>query len=633
MPTVPCSHAPGCSYVTDSEATIGEAIVLLQMHEKAKHEQQTVSNSSAKADKVRRPTITGGGSSEDWQYFVTRWEEYAAATKLSESDKVLQLLECCDEQLRRDLTRAAGGTLSSKPEDEVMEAIRKLAVREENTMVGRFTLHQMSQDTDEPVRNFGARIKGQANVCNYSTECPNCEHNIDYTDEILRDVLVRGLADTEIQLQLLGDKNQDMKLEEMFKFVESKESGKRSVDKLTQALGANAMRNSSYSKIKSDKLRNPATQDPTDHRRHNTDEVCSYCGKKGHGKKATLTIRKTACPAYATKCTKCGKNNHYTSLCLSSTAKPTVQEESGAVFDHLCATSSHITAASGHKQSTTKRNPLILSHHLFDDIQQSWTRRSSQPQPFIDIQITSSRNDYDTLGFSHMGKEVRCTTLKVMADTGCQSCIAGMKVMNRLGIKKEDLIPVSIKMSAANETSLRILGAAILRFTGMGSDGKCCQTRQIVYITDSTDKIYLSREGCVALGLISKDFPTIGEVKSVATTKECDCPQRETPPPRPSAMSFPATEENKNRLKDWLVKRYSSSTFNTCEHQPLPMMDVPPLRLMVNKEATPSVCHKAIPVPLHWMEKVKADIDRDVQLGVIEPVPIGDPGTWCHCKI
>ena len=67
------------------------------MHEKAKHEQQTVANSSVKADKVRRPTITGGGSSEDWQYFVTRWEEYAAATKLSESDKVLQLLECCDE--------------------------------------------------------------------------------------------------------------------------------------------------------------------------------------------------------------------------------------------------------------------------------------------------------------------------------------------------------------------------------------------------------------------------------------------------------------------------------------------------------------------------------------------------------
>lgn len=629
MPAIPCSHAPECKYVT-VDTTIGEAITLLQMHEKAKHEQQTIASSVVKADKVRRPTITGGGSSEDWQYFVTRWEEYASATKLSDSDKVLQLLECCDEQLRRDLTRAAGGTLSAKPENEVMKAMRKLAVREENTMVARFSLHQMSQDADEPVRNFGARIKGQANVCNYSTECPNCAHNIDYTDEILRDVLVRGLADTEIQLQLLGDKNQDMTLEEMFKFVESKESGKRSVDKLTQALGANAMRNSSYRKGKSDKLKDPVSQDLPEHRKDIANEVCSYCGKKGHGKKASLATRKTACPAYATKCTKCGKNNHYASLCLSSAHKPSVQEESGAVFDNLCATSSHIAAASGHKHTTSKKNPLILSHHLFDDIQQSWMKRSSQPQPFIDLQVSSSYNDYDTLGFSHLGKDVRGTTLKVMADTGCQSCIAGLKAMKRLGIHEENLIPVTIKMSAANETSLQILGAAILCFTGMGTDGKSRQTRQIVYVTDSTDKMYLSREGCVALGLISKDFPTIGEVKSVAAIKECNCPQRELPPTRPSTIPFPATEENKGRLKDWLVKRYSSSTFNTCEHQPLPMMDTPPLRLMVDEEATPTACHKAIPVPLHWMEKVKADIDRDVQLGVIEPVPIGDPVTWCH---
>ena len=60
------------------------------------------------------------------------------------------------------------------------------------------------------------------------------------------------------------------------------------------------------------------------------------------------------------------------------------------------------------------------------------------------------------------------------------------------------------------------------------------------------------------------------------------------------------------------------------------MMDGPPLRLMVDKNATPSACHKAIPVPLHWMEKVKADMDRDVQLGVIEPVPVGEPVIWCH---
>ena len=126
MPAIPCPHAPECDYMTDSEATVGESIKLLEMHERAKHSTPSISSSTARAPKcesVRRPCITTGGTSEDWQYFETRWSEYAAATKLSGQEKVLQLLECCDEQLRRDLTRSAGGTLSTKSETDVLKAI------------------------------------------------------------------------------------------------------------------------------------------------------------------------------------------------------------------------------------------------------------------------------------------------------------------------------------------------------------------------------------------------------------------------------------------------------------------------------------------------------------------------------
>ena len=164
----------------------------------------------------------------------------------------------------------------------------------------------MVQEVDEPVRNFGARIKGQANICKYNTKCSNCDHSMDYTDEILRDILVRGLADTEIQLSLLGDKNQDMGLEEMYKFVESKESGKRSVDKLTQAIGANALRSSSYHKEKSLQSKK-STPTPSQRQKVNPDEICSYCGQKGHGKRAPLSIRASVCPAYGSRCKGCDK--------------------------------------------------------------------------------------------------------------------------------------------------------------------------------------------------------------------------------------------------------------------------------------------------------------------------------------
>ena len=48
--------------------------------------------------------------------------------------------------------------------DEVLIAIRRLAVREESTLVARATLLSMRQDRDEPVHAFVARLCGQAGM-------------------------------------------------------------------------------------------------------------------------------------------------------------------------------------------------------------------------------------------------------------------------------------------------------------------------------------------------------------------------------------------------------------------------------------------------------------------------------------
>ena len=58
-------------------------------------------------------------------------------------------------------------------------------------------------------------------------------------------------------------------------------------------------------------------------------------------------------------------------------------------------------------------------------------------------------------------------------------------------------------------------------------------------------------------------------------------------------------------------------------------MSGPPLHLMVDPEAKPTAHHTPIPVPIHWQDEVKADLDRDVRLGILEPVPVGTPVTWC----
>ena len=243
MPKYKCPFLE-CTYETE-DVEDALAVVLISVHSNGTHvEAPTTSQRTiaAKIERVKRPTISAAGSSEEWTYFLTRWQEYVDATQITGKDKVLQLLECCDDNLRKDITRNAGGLLANKTVEQVLAGVKLLPVREENAMVARVRLSDMKQDRDEAIRNFGARLRSQASVSKFTTACPSCNTAVNYTDNILRDVIIKGLADTEIQLNLLGDKNQDMSLEDVFQFVEAKEARKRSAGRLLQSQGAEAIR-------------------------------------------------------------------------------------------------------------------------------------------------------------------------------------------------------------------------------------------------------------------------------------------------------------------------------------------------------------------------------------------------------
>ena len=59
------------------------------------------------------------------------------------------------------------------------------------------------------------------------------------------------------------------------------------------------------------------------------------------------------------------------------------------------------------------------------------------------------------------------------------------------------------------------------------------------------------------------------------------------------------------------------------------MKDSPPCRLFVDQDAKPIAIHKSRPVPVHWQEEVKRDLDCDVRLGVLEGPLMDDPAIWC----
>ena len=172
-----------------------------------------------------------------------------------------------------------------------------------------------------------------------------------------------------------------------------------------------------------------------------------------------------------------------------------------------------------------------------------------------------------------------------------------------------------------------------MEFSGKDRDNRIRSTKQVVYISESCKSVYLSREACEQLGLISRYFPKVGthttgrhpltgggmsvmhpteqQQGSSGTTfqmeEECTCPEREEPPPLPKDIPFPAAKENVGKLKKWLIERYSASTFNQCPHKPLPQMTGPPLELAIKPDTKPVAVHKPSPVPMHWKKRLKQD--------------------------
>ena len=144
------------------------------------------------------------------------------------------------------------------------------------------------------------------------------------------------------------------------------------------------------------------------------------------------------------------------------------------------------------------------------------------------------------------------------------------------------------------------------------------------------------------LAILPSDFPRVGAAKiTPADTSDiselsagadngiCSCPKRTLPLGRPSQLPFIPIPENTPKFEEWCKQRYASSSYNQCPHQHLPEMgDTPPLKIHVDADAKPVVRLKPGFIPLHQYDR--ADLKRDIVMGVLERSPINEPVSWCH---
>ena len=648
MPTVECP-VDGCDWESqDLGVEFAAALTAaLQIHDKAAH--PAVHQAPPKL-KLESPSIAAGCDPDQWSAFTRQWNMYKAGMSIADNVIPTALFYCCDADLRTNLMRDIQGDVAQMAEADLLGAIKRLAVKDESTLVHRIKLNRMTQSPGLSIRTFLANLRGQAALCQYQATCkePLCTHVFDYSDEIIKDNLIRGIADPEILSDLLGDPKTDRTLEETVSFIAQKEQSKVT----RSAVGADSV--------------GVVSATPARPKSNSTSgSKCWACGGPVHANRNDRKARARLCEAWTFTCTKCHVKGHFSSFCSKCTScgtwghrdatsrncpqhtsrKPSDHNSrssdrrmdinsTGYVYDQLCSASEdNLNANIVNHTLGTK-----VDHHVFDG---RWIAKPSKPHPMLTVTVTPLHEDHKLLGHPIQDtSRLKSIDIAMVADTGCQSSIMPLQTVLGLGITRQDLLPVKLVMRGAIQEDLNVIGAVIVSVETQGSGPQKKSTKLMCYVSDVMSKAFLCREALESLGIVHPAFPDCNVESELSITTpivdsmeaQCSCPRRVKEPPKLPASLPPGlsgTEENVDRLREWLLDYYGATTFNVCEHQQLPLMTGEPLQLHIDPDATPVAIHSPALVPIHWQEKVHADLERDVRIGVLEKVPPNTPTTWC----
>ena len=223
---IPCQF-PGCEVEIEhtSEAV---AVAMFQSHV-VSHSQVTTSAKvpSQRLPPIPRPEVKQNISEEDWISFMAEWTNFKHFTEIGDNPIPDQLYQCCDKNLAKLLIREQPDIVS-RGEKDLLAAMKKLAVIHIATSVRRTNLLALKQKHGETFREFYANVKATAATCDFRVKCYHecCKDNcaINYTSNVVKDVLVAGIADADIRKDVLAWAELDLKDDkEVVAFVECKE--------------------------------------------------------------------------------------------------------------------------------------------------------------------------------------------------------------------------------------------------------------------------------------------------------------------------------------------------------------------------------------------------------------------------
>ena len=232
MPNVQCP-VPDCGYSTgEMETAIVAALLVAHASVHTVH----ASFPSRRPPKVDRPRLTDNIDDVGWNAFRQDWETFVRANNVADADQSIQLFSCCDGDLKTKVTSICPDVYA-KTLTDLMTLLKGLAVIPVAVSVKTNELLQMQQDAGEAIRAFHARVKGKAATCRFQVKCshqhqPEGEVNVNYTDEMIRHVILNGLYDDDIRRDMFSmTEVDDMPNNELISKIEAKETAREATSK------------------------------------------------------------------------------------------------------------------------------------------------------------------------------------------------------------------------------------------------------------------------------------------------------------------------------------------------------------------------------------------------------------------
>ena len=586
-PSMLCS-APGCTFETPPSIPTYEYVMKsLELHVQSAHSSPTRLNAT-KTEKPKRPVLTSNMSESDWFFFQHKWTRYKRLSQIQGQALVDELWACLDPDIER---LAFQDGINETDPDNLLTAIKQLAVTTIHPSLHVITLHEAKQSSEENVKSFSARVHGIAKNCELTKRCTKqgCSEQVSFLEETCYHTEITGILYDDLRQKILTQAmiGTVKDLPTLLEFATAEEASKQK----TPIRSVAAIQRSKQTQNKK----------------------CIGCGLESHG--PFNKKRPSECKAYGKKCNKCGRLNHYTSVCKSgSTAAAVVNVDPTTDEDQTPSISGFITAvqatplrdldsariavAALKADSPSKVNILPVPHFVYDKQVKSWVKRAPKASTTIDVSVDLDRAAYKELGLNlpdlvQKPSAGHARNRKGTLDSGAQLTIANEMELVALGIKKSSIFPLATTVHTVTKANIDLVGGVFLKFSMYDHSAQITRcTRQLCYISKSIKGIYLSEEACLALGFIKKDFgqpaPSIGSLetnKCVNTgvgpdgSQICACPRRELPPPEIPDLPCDPTRENVSLLKKFFMDKFASSAFNTCEKQVLPLMDTsPPLK-------------------------------------------------------